>query len=196
VKTVTAGPTPRPINLTLPTKLYIGNGAGAADGAALSPPSSPPGVSWRRTLAINRISRDRLTGKVLADATMPGSYYEGKPVTGLACWVYVFTEAKPYDLRAGLVTPIGVSSTATPPPLMVWHNVVILNASNGHFVIEFLTVLVRERAAQQARQPVALNGCRSNLGPPSARIARWACVRQNRSAASRHPVFTLDVINA
>ena len=95
-------------------------------------------MSWKRALALADMHpKARLTGKLLAGVTMPNDFYHGKPIENLTCWVYVFTAAKPFDPRVG--GPMRASPTATPTPLLVWHMIVILDASNGQFVRGFFT---------------------------------------------------------
>ena len=130
----TASPTA--IGLTLPTTIYAGNST--AIGAELTAPSSPARVSARRALRISRAApKARLSGTVLADVTMPGSSYNGGPLKDVTSWVYVYTFAKPFDPRIGGMKT--GSPSPSPSPLLVWHEVVILNAADGDFVRGFFS---------------------------------------------------------
>jgi hypothetical protein len=132
----TAGASPTPVDLTLPTTIHAGTAA--TGGAALSKPTSPAKVSSKRALALSHTNPvARLTGTVLADVTMPNDFYRGKRIEGLTCWVFVFTTAKPFDPRLG--GPYIPTPHPTPSPMLVWHMVFIVDASNGQFVRGFST---------------------------------------------------------
>jgi hypothetical protein len=131
----TASASPAPVDLTLPTTIHAGTSATL--GAALSKPTSPAKVSSKRALALSHTNPvARLTGTVLADVTMPNDFYRGKRIEGLTCWVFVFTAAKPFDPRVGAYIP---TPHPTPSPMLVWHMIFIVDASNGQFVRGFFT---------------------------------------------------------
>ncbi len=130
-----AGAGPPPVDLTLPTTIHPGESN--SGGASLSQPTVEPRVSWQRALALNDFQAGpRLTGKVLADVTMPNDFYRGKRIENLTCWVFVFTASKPFDPRIGGYRSPGSSPL---PPMAVWHRIVIIDAANGQFVRGYST---------------------------------------------------------